>query len=110
MSIIGRVSYQNESRRFALLTPAGKTRDHDIFAAEVWFAVGGLGDPHVGMLVEFDVDRSRDGGLEAVNLRHPKLQPPSIEPGYETTCGSLVAGAVPAAVRTPAAGNNLKAR
>lgn len=110
MSMVGRVSFESEAHRLVLLTPAGKTRAYDVICKSIWFHVAGMGHPHKGLIVEFDIDRASDGSIEAVSVRLPELQPPSTEPGYETTCGSDGVGAVPAAVWTPAAGNNPEVR
>jgi cold shock CspA family protein len=104
--MIGRVAYSNQSRRFVLITPAGKSRDHDVFASDIWFFVAGLGEPRFGQLVEFDVALDTNGKLEAVKIRTP-LQPPGagikhLEP---------LAGAAPAArSRHRAAGDFPEAR
>lgn len=76
MSIVGQVAYQNVGRGFVLLTPLGKTREYDIYGRDIWFLVGGVGEPYHGMIVEFDLGRTLDGSIEATNVRHPKLQPP----------------------------------
>ena len=71
--MIGTVNYTNASRRFALLTPPGKSRAYDIFAADVWWYVAGLDPPVVGQISEFDVSANRDGHMEAVRVRNPAL-------------------------------------
>ncbi|MET4041761.1 hypothetical protein ABIC03_003452 [Bradyrhizobium sp. RT6a] len=103
MSIIGTVSFESEAYRLVLLTPAGKSRDHDVLCRSIWFHVAGLGHPHKGLIVEFEIDRSTDGGIEAINVRHPQLPPPIRFTG--TRAGE--AGAEPAAVllSQAAAGN-----
>lgn len=95
MSIVGQVAYQNAGRGFVLLTPLGKSREYDIYGRCIWFFVGGVGDPYTGMIVEFDVSRTQDGSIEAINVRHPKLQPPSA--GINGLAAEARAGAAPAA-------------
>ncbi len=91
--MIGAVAYANASRRFALLTPVGKTRSHDIFAQEIWFHLAGIGFPIVGTIVEFEVSANRDGVVEAVNLKQFDLA--TTAAGVKKTlrpCGADTAG------------------
>ncbi|MGY2935996.1 cold shock CspA family protein [Bradyrhizobium sp. GM6.1] len=106
--MIGVVAFESEAHRIALVTPSGKTRDYDILVRSVWFHVAGLGHPHKGLVVEFDIDDRVDGGFEAVNVRIPQLQPPHRHSG--TRVGGD--GAAPAAVllSRAAAGNNPEVR
>lgn len=107
MSIIGTVAYTNPTYGIALVTPANKARDHDIFCREIWFRVGGVGEPFVGQVIELEVGRTPEGDLEGMFVRNPRLQPPpagmkNLEPE---------AGAEPAAVPLhTAAGSDLEAR
>lgn len=39
MTMVGTVAFVSSSRLFALLTPIGRSREHDIFAAEIWWHV-----------------------------------------------------------------------
>ncbi len=84
MSITGRVAYTSVTYGLALITPLGKSRDYDILAREIWFLVGGVGEPHAGMIVEFEVGRTPEGDLEAMFIRNPRLQPPAGIKSVET--------------------------
>jgi hypothetical protein len=97
--MLGQVAFVSESRRVVLITPCGKTRDHDVIASDIWWPVNGLEPPYRGQLVEFDIDRN----CEATNIRNPSLQPPAVPRMKLAQPG----GAAPAVgVRTqPAAGN-----
>ena len=43
--LTGRIAYTNPTYGFALITPAGKSRDYDVFCLERWFLAGGVGEP-----------------------------------------------------------------
>jgi hypothetical protein len=98
--MIGCISYFNSSREFALLTPVGRSRDHDFFCAEIWWHVAGLALPYQGQLVEFDLANNADGYVEAVSVRTPRLPPP----GRSTLDGA--APALPVRSALGSAGNS----
>jgi cold shock CspA family protein len=111
--MIGSVSYANGSRHFALITPAGhKDRAYDIFAADIWFHVAGLGSPHVGQTIEFDLAPNSDGLVVAVGIRNPQMRPPIAEPGIKRAGSHDGGAAAGGRVESPsaAAGNQPGAR
>lgn len=99
MSTIGRVSFFSSNRKIAIITPLGKSRDHDLIAHEIQFLVAGLGSPFRGQRVQFDVAAGPAGEMEATNLRTaPATAPEGIK--LTSACGAL-----PAVVLGAAAGN-----
>jgi cold shock CspA family protein len=101
--MIGRVSFSSPERGIALITPSGCSRDHDLIASTAWFFVAGLGEPVQGQVIEFDLGRTRDGSIEAVNVRNPQLLPPA----ERAQAGAVPPTAVPT---TPSAAVNPEGR
>ncbi len=67
--MIGVVSFTHPARHFALVTPINKSRDYDVYAAEIWWHVAGLMPPFTGQVVRFDVATVAGGRVEAVGIR-----------------------------------------
>lgn len=67
--MIGIISYVHGPRKFALITPEGKGRDHDVFVHAINFFVANLDTPFIGQRIDFDVALTVDGKLEARNIR-----------------------------------------